>query len=352
LHSHSHHIIRRQVPLKTANTFGIDVRADYFAEISVPDDLPKLMDTEMYQTKPRYIIGGGSNILLVDDYPGLIIKNSISGISVLSENKQNVFLRVGAGVIWDHLVRYSLDNNWGGLENLSMIPGRTGAAPIQNIGAYGVEFEQVFKSLKAISLESGQSKEFDHSQCRFGYRDSIFKTLEKNKWIITSVTIKLDKRHKINTNYGNLKETLTKSGIHQPTIHDVSNAVRHIRSSKLPDPSIIGNAGSFFKNPIITNSFFKELRESSPDIPGYPADDTHIKIPAAWLIDQCGLKGKRMGDAGIHDRHALILVNHGHATGQQLLDLSETVQSDVFKQFGIKLEPEVNIIPSLKGKRK
>ncbi len=337
-------IIRQQVSLKSANTFGLDVTSAFQVEITRPDDLLRVMDSEAYQNHPHYILGGGSNVLFVEDYPGLVIKNSIPDISVISEDDREVIIKAGAGVAWDELVLFSLDQDWGGLENLSMIPGRTGAAPIQNIGAYGVELEQVFVSLEAISLKTGETGRFDKSQCRFGYRDSVFKSGEQHSWVITSVTLRLDKQPQIQIDYGNLREVLARSGITKPTIHDVSRAVREIRSSKLPDPAVTGNAGSFFKNPAIARSRFTELQQEYSDIPGFAVDGQRVKVPAAWLIDRCGFKGKRAGDAGIHERHALILVNYGKATGKQLITLAMEVKNGVFDQFGITLEPEVNII--------
>ena len=334
---------REWVSLKPHNSFQIDANAAFWTEISSAADLLRLMDTAIFLEQPRLILGGGSNILFTQDFPGLIMKIRIPGITVLSENDHEVVLQIGAGVIWDDLVRHTIDRGWGGLENLSMIPGETGAAPIQNIGAYGVEIDSVFVSLDAIDLKTGELTRFDREMCRFGYRDSIFKRDLKGKFLITSVTLRLSKQPWLHLEYGNLREVLSADGITEPDIRHIGSAVRKIRSSKLPDPSVTGNAGSFFKNPVISQDQFRKLSGTHPGIPSYPAGN-QIKIPAAWLIDQCGFKGKRLGDAGVHERHALILVNHGKATGKDILDLAHSVRAEVHDRFGITLEPEVNLV--------
>jgi len=339
----SHKQIRTGVSLKSHNSFQIDAKAAYWADIFEQSDMVRLMDTAIFHDQPRYILGGGSNTLFMQDYPGLIIKTRIPGISVINENDREVVLRVGAGVVWDDLVRHSVERDWGGLENLSMIPGETGAAPIQNIGAYGVELESVFVSLDAVDLTTGDTKIFDREMCRFGYRDSIFKRELRGKCLITAVTLRLSKQHRLHLEYGNLKEVLAADGITDPGIQDIGLAVRKIRSSKLPDPAVTGNAGSFFKNPVVSQDQFQKLRESHPEIPSFPAG-SQIKVPAAWLIDQCGFKGKRLGDAGVHERHALILVNHGKATGRELIGLAKSIRQEVRDRFGVTLEPEVNIV--------
>ncbi len=338
-----HKAIRNNISLKPFNTFQLDVKARYWTEIHQPDDLLRVMETSVFQREPRFILGGGSNVLFSQDFPGLVIRNSIPGISRISGNERHVVLRAGAGVVWDDLVRDTLTKGWAGLENLSMIPGQTGAAPIQNIGAYGVELESVFVTLDAIDLKTGKTVQFDRQMCRFGYRDSIFKSSHKDHYLITHVTLKLNKFPELNLEYGNLKEVLEDDGIGHPDIMDVSRAVRKIRSSKLPDPAVTGNAGSFFKNPVVSEEKFEKLKEIHPEIPSYPAGH-QIKIPAAWLIDKCGFKGKRIGDAGVHDRHALILVNHGNATGMDLIRLAKMIQQEVQQHFGVALEPEVNIV--------
>lgn len=353
---------KKNISLKPFNTFGIDVVADYWIEIFHSDDIAKLLDTDLYRQFPHYVLGGGSNVLFPDDYHGIIIKNSIPGVTVISENDHYVFLRVGAGIIWDNLVLHCLKKGWGGIENLSMIPGQTGAAPIQNIGAYGVELESVFVSLEAMHMKNGIIEVFNREMCRFGYRDSIFKRTCKDQYIITTVTLKLHKKPQVNISYKPLMGMLTEKGVNQPTIQDVSRVVREIRSSKLPDPVVTGNAGSFFKNPIISAGRFAQLQNEYQDIPGFPvmnlpgslidndplseADHVpeYVKIPAAWLIEMCGFKGMRDGDAGIHKQHALILVNHGHATGEQILGIARNIREKVQEKFGIMLDPEVNIV--------
>jgi len=335
--------ILKKISLKPCHTFQLDASAEYWVELHQPDDILKLMDTPVFHRENRFVLGGGSNVLFTQDFPGLIIKNSISGIEIISENHRHVVLRTGAGVVWDDLVKYAVGRGWGGLENLSMIPGLTGAAPIQNIGAYGVELESTFISLDAVHLKSGITESFDRDMCRFGYRDSIFKRTHKGTHLITHITLKLNKSPEVNLNYGNLKEILVSEGINHPDIRDVSMAVRKIRASKLPDPAITGNAGSFFKNPVISAEQFDSLRSIHSDIPSYPAGN-RVKIPAAWLIDQCGFRGKRLGDAGVHERHALILVNHGKATGSDLIGLASAIQQEVSERFGVTLEPEVNIV--------
>lgn len=356
--------LKKNISLKPFNTFGIDVVADYWIEITHTDDILNLMEMDIYRHQSHYVLGGGSNVLFPDDYQGIIIKNSIPGITIISEDDQSIILKVGAGVVWDELVLYCLNKGWGGIENLSMIPGQTGAAPIQNIGAYGVELEEIFVSLEAIHMRTGMNEYFDREMCQFGYRDSIFKRACKNQYIISSVTLKLQKNPQVNITYKPLKAILDEEGVKQPEIQDVSRAVRMIRTSKLPDPSVTGNAGSFFKNPIISARRFSQLQSEYKEIPGFPvnnlsgphndnvtlSDENHfpeyVKIPAAWLIEKCGFKGKRDGDAGVHEQHALILVNHGRATGDQILGLASNISEEVQKKFGISLEPEVNIVNS------
>lgn len=335
--------IRHNVSLKPFNSFGIHARAASWTEIYSETDLFRLQETGTFHGLPRLILGGGSNILITRDYPGIIIKVRIPGITVLSENAKEVVVRVGAGVNWDELVRFVTERGWGGIENLAMIPGETGAAPIQNIGAYGVELESVFVSLDALQLGTGEKIVFDREMCQFGYRDSVFKRKHKGKYLITSVTLRLSKQPRLRLDYGAIKTVLDAEGVRNPDISDVSRAVRRIRSSKLPDPGVTGNAGSFFKNPVVTPIQFQKLREQYSGLPSYPAGDL-VKIPAAWLIDQCGFRGKRAGDAGVHEHHALILVNHGNASGGDILVLAEEIRTEVSGRFGITLEPEVNVI--------
>lgn len=337
--------IHKNVSLKALNTFGLDVKAAFYAEINAPEDLLLLAETATFQQSDRMILGGGSNVLFTSDFQGLIIANRIGGIATVSSDQEHVMLRAGAGVVWDHLVQHSLREHLGGLENLSMIPGLTGAAPIQNIGAYGVELEQVFEELEALDLQTGEKLLFDRTMCQFGYRDSIFKHAWRNRCLITHVTLRLRRNPELQLGYGAIKNVLEQRGCTQPDIHDVSQAIRHIRSEKLPDPARIGNAGSFFKNPVITASTYQTLCESWPGLPGWSAGPGHMKIPAAWLIEHCGFKGVREGDAGVHENHALILVNYANARGSELLALARRIQGQVQATFGIALEPEVRLVP-------
>ena len=329
--------------MKDYNTFGIDVRAQFFVEVTSLLQLQKVLELKAYPEK--FILSGGSNILLTQDVKALVIFINLKGISIEEETDSDVLLKVMAGENWHHLVLWSLDNNYGGLENLSLIPGNTGTAPIQNIGAYGVELKDVFECCTAMEIDSGELVEFNKESCQFGYRDSIFKNKAKGKYIITSVHLRLTKEnHQLNTNYGAIENEFKEMGIVYPTIHDVSNAVIAIRRSKLPDPKEIGNSGSFFKNPIVSKKLFEKLKKTYPNIPSYPISKTEVKIPAGWMIEQCGFKGKRQGDAGVHEKQALVLVNHGKASGKEILDLATSIQETVKEKFGVVINPEVNII--------
>lgn len=335
--------VKENFDLKDHNTMGVRANARYFASVTSANELRQLLLQPDYKVLPKLMLGGGSNLLFVNDFEGLVIHLDIKGREVIEENEEEVLLQIGAGENWHETVMHAVENGWGGIENLSLIPGSVGAAPIQNIGAYGVELEEVFESLEAIDLETGISKTFDKQACRFGYRDSVFKNELKGKYIITHVTLKLQKEPELNTSYRALSEHLEERGISDPTIKDISETVIEIRQSKLPDPAEIGNTGSFFKNPVISAEAFKELQQEYPDIPNYPAGD-EIKIPAAWLIDQCGWKGKQIGDAGVHKVHALVIVNYGNATGAEIIELAGKIRNSVFKQFGVELTPEVNIV--------
>ena len=290
------------------------------------------------------ILGGGSNILLTQDVEGTVIKMANRGIGIIDENDQQVTLRIAAGENWHQLVMHCVAQGWGGIENLSLIPGCVGAAPLQNIGAYGVELKDVFCELTAIDIEYGQTKIFDKQACQFGYRYSTFKAENKNKYIITDVTLCLSKHPQPNTSYRGLDEWLQQHNITSPTIKDVSNAVIAIRQQKLPDPAVIGNAGSFFKNPIIDTNLFDQLASKHPTLPHYIADNETYKIPAAWLIEQCGFKGKRIDQIGVHDKQALVLVNHGDGDGHAIAELAKHIQQTVLDTFHVPLEMEVNII--------
>lgn len=292
---------------------------------------------------PLKILGGGSNILLTKDQDAYILKNEIKGIEIIDEDADEVLVKVGAGENWHNLVMWSISQDLGGIENLALIPGCVGAAPMQNIGAYGVEQESVFHSLNAINLQEGTSKLFFREDCKFGYRESIFKNVLKDKYIITHVNYLFSKNHILNTKYGAINQKLGEKGIDKPSISDVAHAVIEIRQSKLPDPKVIPNTGSFFKNPIIKKEKLEQIKETNPSVVYYPIDDIYVKVPAAWLIEKAGYKGKQIGDAGTHKNHALVLVNYGSATGDEMLSFAKMIQDGVDALFGVKLEPEVNI---------
>lgn len=331
--------------LKPYNTFGIDAKAKYFAEINSPDQLIEILRLSETQTLPILFLGGGSNILFTKDFDGLVIKLSLKGITVQPLNEDKVLVTAKAGENWHEFVMFCLEKNLGGLENLSLIPGNVGTSPMQNIGAYGTEIKDVFYNCKVLNLETLEIQAFDLEKCRFGYRDSIFKQEGKGKYVILEVTFQLTtKNHQIKTEYGAIKSELENLGIENPTIQDVSKAVINIRQSKLPDPKQTGNAGSFFKNPTIPLAQFEELKLKFPNIPGYPNGD-FVKVPAGWLIEQCGWKGKQIGNVASHTLQALVIVNAtGNATGQEIFDFSTEIINSVQEKFGIELEREVNVI--------
>lgn len=335
--------IQQNISLKPYNTFGIDVKAAFFAEVFTEEDLKTLFESEISKSNKLFIIGGGSNVLFTQDYDGLIVKMSIQGIESKSDG-DTVKVTAGAGVIWDDLVNYCVAHHFAGVENLSLIPGTVGASPIQNIGAYGVELKDVFESCRAFEIKTGQIKTFTYSDCNFGYRESIFKGDLRGQFIITSVTFALKTAAEINTSYGAIETELHKRGILNPDIADVSAAVSHIRVSKLPDPSTIGNAGSFFKNPVIEKHEFADVVAKHPDVVHYPTADDKIKLAAGWLIEQCGWKGKIAGNTGTWKNQALVLVNHGGATGTEVFNFSEQIIDSVKSTFGVTLEREVNIL--------
>lgn len=338
--------IRSHVSLKPYNTFGIDANARYLVDINHADDINTLLQLTDFIGLPKLILGGGSNVLLCHDFDGLVLKMTIQGIDLARENDDHVYISVGAGVNWHELVLYCVRHGYAGMENLALIPGTVGAAPMQNIGAYGVELEQVFDSLTAVHTQTGERRTFSHADCRFGYRESVFKRELKGQFIITSATFRLDKRPTFHTRYGAIQETLTDMGVSHDdlSIKAIGDAVIRIRRSKLPDPDQIGNAGSFFKNPEIPKSQFDALKGQFAELPGYPIGDETVKIPAGWLIEQAGWKGYRSGDAGIHTKQALVLVNYGNATGQDLLTLAGQVQDSVQEKFGVTITPEVNVV--------
>ena len=335
--------ILENISLKAYNSFGLDAKARFFVEVNGLVQLQKVLELKAYPKK--FILGGGSNILIVKDIDALVIHIALKGIAVVQEDGDFVEIKAMAGENWHQLVLWSLDQGYGGLENLSLIPGQVGTAPIQNIGAYGVELKDVFQSCEAMEIKSGELLGFDREACRFGYRDSIFKQAAKDRYIITSVNLKLTKRdHRLHTAYGAIEEQLRERGIVYPDIRDVSDAVIAIRREKLPDPKELGNSGSFFKNPLIPKKKFEKLQRDYPKVPFFEMDRDNFKIPAGWLIEQCGLKGKRFGHVGVHEKQALVLVNHGGGSGGELLELAELVQAEVKKKFGLEIQPEVNII--------
>ncbi len=341
--------IQENVSLKLYNTFGIEAKACQFAEIRSVDDLQEILRNPAYASLPTLIIGGGSNLLFTRNFEGLVLKISIQGIEAVREDAQHVWLKAGAGVSWHQLVLYSIEQGLGGIENLSLIPGTVGAAPMQNIGAYGVEIQDTFDSLEAVERQTGALKTFYAQDCHFGYRESVFKNVLKDRYIITSVTLRLSKQPVINTSYGDIEKILaqrqSENGHHfVPGIREVSDAVICIRQSKLPDPAVIGNAGSFFKNPVIPQQQYEQLKKTFDQIPGYALPDQTVKVPAGWLIEQTGWKGKRVGDAGVHDRQALVLVNHGSASGEEIKALARQIQASVYEKFGIEIMPEVNMV--------
>ncbi len=348
--------VQQNYSLKKYNTFGIDVFAKLFAEFGTAEELQMLLEIEK-DVSIKMILGGGSNILFAKNYDGFILKNEIPGISVISENVDFVYIKVGGGVSWHSFVMYCVNNNYGGVENLSLIPGNVGASPMQNIGAYGVEIKDIFYELEAFHLNEKGILKFSAQDCEFGYRESVFKKKLKNQFAILNVTYRLNKNLVFNISYGAIEEELKKMNVENLSVKTISDAVISIRTSKLPDPKVIGNAGSFFKNPIINKHELQEIQKyellkhdpiaiglHELNIPFYKIDEEHFKIPAGWLIEQCGWKGFRKADAGCYDKQALVLVNYGNATGKEIYNLSEEIKLSVKEKFGIVLETEVNII--------
>jgi UDP-N-acetylmuramate dehydrogenase len=337
--------IEENKSLKPFNTFGIDVNAAYFVTVTSLQELQEVLSSTIYKNEKHLILGGGSNILFTNDFDGLIIKTALKGIEIVNETADTITIKVGAAEIWHDVVMHCVHNNWGGIENLSLIPGTMGAAPIQNIGAYGVEIKEVVEEVEAIDLITGEQKTFTHSECRFGYRESVFKNAFKEKYFISSVTLTLHtKRHQLNVSYGAISDTLNQMNISTPTIQSVSDAVVHIRESKLPDPRVLGNAGSFFKNPTITKEHFELIQKINPTTPSYQTVNQEVKVPAGWLIEQCGWKGKKINNVGVHSQQALVLVNYGNGNGREIFELSEKIYESVKEKFNIMLTREVNII--------
>jgi len=334
-------MIQTNINLKEYNTFGISVKAEMFAVFSSTEELKQILSFR--NNKKLLVLGGGSNLLLTKDFDGLVIKNEIKRFEVIEETASEVIVESGAGENWHEFVLNCIDKGFGGIENLSLIPGSVGASPMQNIGAYGVEIKDVFESLSAYHIASGEIHYFDKKKCEFGYRESIFKNKVKGEYIILTVTFRLTKNPTINSSYGAINEQLKVMGIENPTIQELSAAVIAIRQSKLPDPKIIGNAGSFFKNPTVEIALLEQIQKNYPDIPNYPAVNGK-KLAAGWLIEKAGWKGRTFDNYGVHKLQALVLVNYGNCTGQEIFDLSSQIIQDVFEKFGVLLEREVNIL--------
>lgn len=332
--------LHHNYPLKSLNTFGLEANARYFATFNSISELQKLI---VEASLPIMVLGGGSNILLTQDVEGTILKNEIKGISIIEEDEEKAIVKVGGGVIWHDFVKWSINNDLGGIENLSLIPGSVGAAPMQNIGAYGIEIRSTFMELEAVNISSQKVRKFSNNDCKFDYRYSIFKAELKGQYVICNVTFILNKVHQLNTSYGAIENELQSMGV-TASLQNVSQAVINIRQRKLPDPNEIGNSGSFFKNPTIPNTQFKALKVDFPNIVGYPNNDGKTKLAAGWLIEQAGWKGYTNKDAGVHKNQALVLVNYGQAQGQDILKLSQEIQESIRQKFGIDLEAEVNII--------
>jgi UDP-N-acetylmuramate dehydrogenase len=333
--------IKENFSLKSFNTFGINISTKLFASFSNTNELSEILRNK---NEHKLILGGGSNILFTKNYDGLVLKNEIAGIEKINEDDAHVYVRAGAGVGWHEFVLYCINNDFAGVENLSLIPGSVGASPMQNIGAYGVEIKDVFHELEAYNIEDKKLVSFSKNDCAFGYRESIFKNKYKGQFVITSVTFQLNKIPVYNTSYGAIETELEKMGVQSLSIKAISDAVINIRQSKLPDPKIIGNAGSFFKNPTIQNTQFEKLKTLFPNIVGYAVRENETKLAAGWLIEQCGWKGYRKGDAGCHEKQALVLVNYGNAIGEEILQLSGEIIDSVKLMFDVELHREVNIV--------
>lgn len=336
--------IHQNYSLKKHNTFGLNVSCKYFAEVEHENEIKQLLSEARFKDTSKLIIGGGSNILFTKDFNGLVLNQISNKIKISSEDDKYAFVSAKAGVIWHELVLFCTNKNLGGIENLSLIPGKVGATPIQNIGAYGQELKDVFQSLKGIYLKDLSDRNFNKTECEFGYRESIFKKGLKNKFVITEITLRLDKNPKLNTQYGSIAEELSKLQKNNLTIKDVSDIVCKIRMNKLPDPQLLGNAGSFFKNPEVSVKEYDLLKTKFSDLPGYKKSDRKIKIPAGWLVEKCGFKGKRFGQVGVHEKQALVIVNYGNGKPEEIIKLKDMIKLEVRKKFRIELSEEVNII--------
>lgn len=335
--------VKPNISIQNHNTFGINVTAKHFVSVTSLKELKQALQLQEYPNK--FLLSGGSNILLTKDIDALVIQLNLKGISIVSEDENQVLVKAAAGEIWHEFVLWCIDNNFGGLENMSLIPGKVGTAPIQNIGAYGVELKDTFMACEALDRATLKTRVFSNKECHFDYRNSVFKQELKGKYVITNVTFKLTKnKHVLQTNYGAIQKELEKNNITNPNIKDISNAVIAIRQSKLPNPKEIGNAGSFFKNPIISTTAFKAIQENFPEIPSYPVSKNTVKVPAGWLIEKAGFKGKRFGNYGVHTKQALVLVNYSDAKGTDILKLSKIIQNTIKRIFNISIEAEVNIL--------
>lgn len=334
--------ISKHVSLLPFNTFGIDVKTDYLIEYFSVEELSAILKSELVTSSRLLHVGSGSNLLFLNDFDGVVLHSQLKSIDLLTTDEQSVYVEVGAGVVWDDFVDFAVNKGWGGVENLSLIPGETGAAAVQNIGAYGVEVQSVIDRVKTVEVESGEIREFSNAECEYGYRESIFKTMLKGKYIVTSVVFRLECVPTFTLDYQHLEDEVRKNG--DLSLANVRQTIIAIRQSKLPDPAVQGNAGSFFMNPVIPKSLFVQLQSQFPEMPHYYVSETDEKVPAAWLIDKCGWKGKQIGKAAVHDKQALVLVNKGGATGAEIVFLAEQIQLSVKEKFGIELRPEVNYI--------
>ncbi len=336
--------IRENISLKPFNTFSIDAKAKFFASFTTNDELSELLSLKHKTQNLKLILGGGSNILFTKDIDGIVLKNELHGIELIKEDAHHYYVKAAAGENWNNFVMHCINHNYAGIENLSLIPGNVGASPIQNIGAYGVELKDVFEGLEAMNRKDFSIHTFSANDCAFGYRESVFKKKYKDQFVILNVTFRLNKQPEFNISYGAIEQELKKMNVHELSIKAISQAVINIRTSKLPDPQKIGNAGSFFKNPVINVEHFNKLKKNYETMPGYASGETHIKVAAAWLIEQCGWKGYKNGDAGVHEKQALVLVNYNNATGKEIYELSSAIIESVQQKFDITLEREVNII--------
>jgi UDP-N-acetylmuramate dehydrogenase len=336
--------IEKNISLKKFNTMHIDAKAKYFSAFTSEDELSELMDDSAMSGERKMVLGGGSNILFAGDFDGWLLKNEVGGIEVIKEDSNHIYVKAGAGEAWHGFTQYCIRHNYAGVENLSLIPGKVGAGPMQNIGAYGVEIKDVFEQLEAFSLDDKKTHIFTLNDCEFNYRESVFKSKFRDKFIILNVTFRLNKIPRFKTNYGAIEQELQRMGVQELSIAAISQAVINIRQSKLPDPEKIGNCGSFFKNPSVERAQYETLKKEFPALVAFDNPDGTVKLAAGWLIEDCGWKGFRKGDAGVHAHQALVLVNYGQATGKEIYDLSEEIFQSVLKRFGVSLEREVNII--------